>query len=178
MRYRRAIAPRGTYFFTVVTHQRQPFLTHPQNVELLQEAFRYVKQQHPFDINAIVILPDYLHCLWTLPPGDANYSTRWRLIKSYFSHRFHSSPMRVSASRQKKQEKAVWQRRFWEHCIKDEIDFQRHFDYIHFNPVKHGLVSAVKDWQYSSFPRCVSQGIYPPNWGVNENTFAGLTTGE
>jgi putative transposase len=122
---------------------------------------------HPFKIEAIVILPDHLHCLWTLPPGDEDFSTRWRLIKSYFSHRCTESDQGfVSASRRRKQEKAVWQRRFWEHQIRDEIDFARHVEYIHYNPVKHGLVKAPLDWAYSSFGRYVRTGYYPADWGA------------
>ena len=141
----------------------------PDNVALLREAFRKVMEQHPFQIDAAVILPDHLHCLWTLPPGDADFSTRWRLIKSYFSrHCGESCAGPVSASRQRKQEKAVWQRRFWEHQIRDEVDFARHLEYIHYNPVKHGLVESPLDWEYSSFHRYVRQGIYNSEWGAEE----------
>jgi len=180
MRYRRAEIAGGTYFFTVVTYKRQPFLTHPENIELLRVVFRKVKNQLPFEINAIVILPDHIHCLWTLPPEDFDYSTRWKMIKAHFSRNCQIKTQEiVSQSRQKKGEKAVWQRRFWEHYIRDENDFERHFDYIHFNPVKHGLVNAVKDWEYSSFHRCVAKGIYPRDWGSNERLdFDDLQTGE
>ncbi len=127
-------------------------------------------KNHPFSIDAIVILPDHLHCLWTLPETDANFSTRWRLIKSYFSRKCDIQYQgEISESRQKKQEKAIWQRRYWEHFIKDEQDFINHVEYIHYNPVRHGYVTAVKDWQYSSFHRYVEKGIYDQDWGISEN---------
>ena len=120
-------------------------------------------------IDAIVILPNHLHCIWTLLPEDADFSTRWRLIKSWFSRRCQVRYQgNVSASRRSKQEKAVWQRRFWEHLIRDEQDFNRHMDYIHYNPVHHRLVAKVKDWQYSSFHRYVQRGVYDVNWGSGE----------
>jgi putative transposase len=167
MEYRRAKTPGGTFFFTVVTYNRRNFLCIPENIVLLRQAFRKVMTHHPFKIEAIVILPDHLHCLWTLPTGDEDFSTRWRFIKSYFSH--HCEPTyqgQVSASRGRKGEKAVWQRRFWEHQIRDEADFIRHVEYIHYNPVKHGLVSAPIDWEYSSFRRYVRAGDYPADWGA------------
>jgi putative transposase len=167
MQYRRAKTKGGTYFFTVVTHNRRKFLCYPANVSLLREAFRYVMAEHPFQIDAIVLLPDHLHCIWTLPNGDNDYSTRWRLIKSCFTR--HCDPVyrgAPSASRQKKQEQAVWQRRFWEHQIRDERDFTQHVEYIHYNPVKHGLAKAPRDWPYSSFHRDVRRGIYAEGWGA------------
>jgi putative transposase len=167
MEYRRAKTPGGTFFFTVVTHNRRKFLCVPENIVFLRQAFRQVMTHHPFKIEAIVILPDHLHCLWTLPVGDEDFSTRWRLIKSYFSHQCEPTYQgRVSASRRRKQEKAVWQRRFWEHQIRDEADFIRHVEYIHYNPVKHGLVKAPMDWAYSSFRRYVRAGDYPADWGA------------
>lgn len=170
MQYRRAKIKGGTYFFTLVTYHRQKFLTHPENINLLREAFAYAMKRHPFIIDAIAILPDHIHCIWTLPEGDADFSTHWRLIKSYFSRKCKFKYQgEISESRQKKQEKAVWQRRYWEHCLKDEQDFINHVEYIHYNPVRHGLVNAVKDWQYSSFHRYVEKGIYEKDWGVSEN---------
>ena len=118
-------------------------------------------QQHPFKLDAFVLLPDHLHCIWTLPKDDSNFSTRWRLVKSYFSHRCKNRHQSIiSASRGKKKEQALWQRRFWEHLIRDEADLISHVEYIHYNPVKHGLVTAPKDWEYSSFHRYVQVGIY------------------
>lgn len=170
MEYRRAKIPGGTYFFTVVTHQRQNILTIPDNVALLRKAFRYAMKNHPFTIDAAVILPDHLHCLWTLPENDHDFSTRWRLIKSFFSRNYEQTQqLPITKSRAKKQERAVWQRRFWEHYIRDQDDFKNHVDYIHYNPVKHGLVTAAKDWQYSSFSRYVNQGVYDLSWGTDQN---------
>ncbi|MFG6104478.1 transposase [Leptolyngbyaceae cyanobacterium CCMR0082] len=151
MQYRRSRREGGTYFFTVVTYNRQQLFDTPEMVELLRESFRTVKQRHPFTIDAIVVLPDHLHCLWTLPKGDANFSTRWRLIKSEFSrHCPEKYKQPCSLARYKKQEQAIWQRRFWEHLIRDENDFVCHVEYIHHNPAKHGLVQNPYDWPYSS----------------------------
>src|SRR6266571_793426 len=137
MRYRRAYAPGGTFFFTLVTEGRQPILASPAAIATLREAFRTVKTARPFEIEAIVILPDHLHCIWTLPPGDGDFATRWRLLKTWFTkHRppeFHSP---LTASRCAKQQQAVWQHRYWEHQIRDQTDYNRHVDYIHYNPVK------------------------------------------
>ena len=168
MQYRRAKNSGATYFFTVVTYQRQKIFHISETVDLLRTAFRAVKSKFPFTIDAIVVLPDHLHCIWTLPEDDANFSTRWRLIKSEFSRncpeQYKKSP---SASRLKKSEQAVWQRRFWEHQIRDEKDFVQHIDYIHYNPVKHGLVATPKDWVYSSFNRYVQDGAYAKDWGAD-----------
>lgn len=166
MQYRRAQTPGATYFFTVVTYQRQTLFQHPETVALLRQAFWTVKQKHPFTIDAIVVLPDHLHCIWTLPPDDADFSKRWRLIKSEFTRYCPDSfRQQRSAARQHKGEQAVWQRRFWEHQIRDETDFVRHVDYIHYNPVGHELVKAPKDWAYSSFHRAVRWGLYSEDWG-------------
>ncbi|MEA5534081.1 REP-associated tyrosine transposase [Crocosphaera sp. XPORK-15E] len=169
MQYRRAKTPGATYFFTVVIHHRRPILRESENIDLLREAFRYVIKQHPFKIDGIVILPDHLHSIWTLPDNDADFSTRWRLIKSYFSRHCHASHQgKMTLSRQQKGEKAIWQRRFWEHQIRDDQDFINHLEYIHYNPVHHGLVFAPKDWQYSSFHRYVEAGVYDLMWGASE----------
>ncbi|MEM9005128.1 MAG: transposase [Cyanobacteria bacterium P01_F01_bin.86] len=165
MSYRRFNVPGATYFFTVVTYERQPLFQDPNNVQLLREAFHTVKQRYPFTIDAIVVLPDHVHALWTLPEEDANFSTRWRLIKEYVSRRCDLVyNQALSSSRVKKGERAVWQRRFWEHCIRDERDFVNHCDYIHYNPVKHGLVRSPRDWPYSSFERYVRAGMYDEAW--------------
>jgi putative transposase len=167
MDYRRATTPGATYFFTVVTNQRQPIFQHLETIELLRQAFRTVKQKHPFSLDAIVVLPDHLHCIWTLPSGDADFSTRWRLIKGEFSRRCPEQyRQQRSLSRLRKGEQAIWQRRFWEHQIRDEVDFDRHVDYIHYNPVKHGLVAAPRDWAYSSFHRAVQRGYCQADWGA------------
>ncbi|MEA5465830.1 REP-associated tyrosine transposase [Leptothoe sp. PORK10 BA2] len=170
MQYRRATTPGATYFFTVVTYNRQRLFATDETIQLLRYAFHRVKQSHPFDIDAIVILPDHLHCLWTMPDGDADFSTRWRLIKTDFSrHCPELYKRRRSLSRYQKKEQAIWQRRFWEHQIRDERDFVRHVDYIHYNPVSHRLVSAPCDWPYSSFHRYVEQGVYSKDWGASED---------
>ena len=166
MRYRRARTKGGTYFFTVVTYERKKILTEPENVNILREAFRYVMDKHAFTIDAFVLLPDHLHCMWTLPRNDRDFSTRWRLVKSYFTRKwdqkFKSTPWE---SRKNKKEQAVWQRRFWEHLIRDEKDMEKHVEYIHYNPVKHGLATAPKDWEYSSFHRYVREVTYNYEWG-------------
>ena len=161
MRYRRARIKGGIYFFTLTTFNRKKILTYPENVEILREAFRYVTGKHFFTINAFVLLPDHLHCIWTLPQNDSDFSMRWRLIKSYFTRKcakkFKSSPCKL---RKDEKEQAIWQRRFWEHLIRDKKDMINQVEYIHYNPVKHGLASAPKKWQYSSFHRYVSEGKY------------------
>lgn len=170
MQYRRAKTPGAAYFFTVVTFRRRPILCEPDNLALLRTAFKTVKSRHPFTIDAIAVLPDHLHCLWTLPPGDHDYPMRWNAIKTHFTRycaaEYKTSP---SAVRQRKREQAVWQRRYWEHQIRDESDFERHCDYIHWNPAKYGLVRRVRDWPYSSFHRFVNLGIYPWDWARLEN---------
>ncbi|WP_298256285.1 transposase [Bradyrhizobium sp.] len=160
--YRRNFVSGGSYFFTVnLADRRLSLLT--AHIEFLREAFRVTRQRHPFTINAIVVLPDHLHAIWTMPDGDADFATRWRLIKSAFS-RSLSGGEPASASRAAKGERGIWQRRYWEHTISDENDFARHVDYIHINPVKHGLVGRVCDWEASSFHRYVKLGLYPIDW--------------
>ena len=152
----------GTYFFTVNLAERNRTLL-TERIDNLREAFRVVKEAHPFKIDAMVILPDHLHTIWTLPDGDHDFSQRWRQVKSAFSREI-AKEERVSRSRLRKQERGIWQRRFWEHAIRDEEDFRRHVDYIHFNPVKHGYVQKVADWPYSSFHQYVHFGILTVDW--------------
>jgi putative transposase len=160
--YRRNFVPGGTYFFTVnLSERRSRLLT--ECVASLRAAFRDTRAQHPFGVEAIVILPDHLHAIWTLPEGDTDFAMRWRLIKAAFSRALPQGE-KVSASRARKGERGVWQRRYWEHTIRNESDFARLADYIHFNPVKHGLVQRVKDWPHSSFHRMVRMGVYPEDW--------------
>ncbi len=169
MKYRRAQTEGGIYFFTVVTDARRPFLCESENISLLRTSFAEIKSKHPFTIDAIVILPDHIHCLWTLPLEDSDYSMRWRQIKSAFSRR--CSPRykgKITQSQIKKKEQAIWQRRFWEHEIQNELDFQKHVEYIHYNPVKHGLANAPINWEYSSFKRYVDRGMYSKEWGAGE----------
>jgi putative transposase len=163
MRYRSADVTGGAYFFTVNLAERQRTLLVDQ-VDMLRGVIRKVRAAHPFRIDAMVILPDHLHALWTLPVGDRDYPTRWMLIKSGFSRQLPRGERR-NMSRQAKGERGIWQRRFWEHLIRDEGDFKRHADYIHFNPVKHGYVESVADWPYSTFHRDVERGVYPRDWG-------------
>lgn len=161
--YRRAKIQGASYFFTVNCAERRGNRILENNIDTLRHAFRAVKQKHPFKIDAIVVLPEHLHCIWTMPAGDADYSMRWNLIKSGFS-RLITADEKRSDSRIKRGERGIWQRRYWEHVIRDEQDFERHVDYIHWNPVKHGWVQRVSDWPYSSFHTYVRQGIYPANW--------------
>ena len=150
----------------MVTLNRHRFLCLPENVSALRDAIRYVMARHPFQIDAFVLLPDHLHCIWTLPEGDSDFSTRWRLVKSAFTRKCDiPQPAALSPSRQHKGEQAVWQRRFWEHQIRDDTDFTRHVEYIHYNPVKHDLVKAPRDWEYPSFHRYAREGIYDQTWG-------------
>ena len=129
-------------------------------MDLLRRAFQHVKEQHPFVIDAAVILPDHLHCIWTLPVGDADFSLRWRLIKTWFTKHFRGkSQFDVNSARARKHGQAVWQHRYWEHLIRDDWDFEQHVHYIHYNPVKHGYVLRPIDWQYSSIHRYIAQGI-------------------
>lgn len=162
--YTRAKIPGACYFFTVVAADRQTDLF-TRHIDLLRSAFRNVRRAHPFLIDAAVVLPDHLHCLWTLPEGDEAFPTRWRLIKSGFSRSLAAGEA-VSASRLRKGERGIWQRRYWEHLIRDEPDYQRHIDYIHFNAVKHGYAKHPGEWPHSSFRRFVRRGLYPPEWGA------------
>ena len=161
--YRRTKIQGATYFFTVNCAERQNNRILENNVDALRQVFRKVKQKHPFKIDAIVILPEHIHCIWTLPPDDAGYSLRWNLIKSGFSRLIPGNERR-SDSRIKRGERGIWQRRYWEHMIRDEKDFERHVDYIHWNPIKHGWVKRVSDWPYSSFHAYVRKGVYSVNW--------------
>jgi putative transposase len=161
--YRRNFLAGGTYFFTANLMDRDRWLL-TDNIGLLRAAFRYVRKRHPFKTDAMVVLPDHMHVLWTLPPGDTDFPKRWGLIKSTFSRSLPTTEP-VSASRLRKGERGIWQRRYWEHTIRDERDFSHHADYIHFNPVKHGYVGRAADWPYSSFRRMVRLGLYPQDWG-------------
>jgi len=156
--YRRAYQTGGCYFFPVVTHARQPILTQAAIIERLREAFRRTMRAQPFELDAIVVLPDHLHCVWQLSEGDHDFSSRWRAIKHYASTGV-VSPVNARG------EKQIWQRRFWEHLIDDEQDWRRHIDYIHYNPVKHGYVAKPVDWPHSSFEKAVKAGWYDEHWG-------------
>ena len=160
--YRRNHAPGGSFFFTVnLADRRLRLLT--EHIDALRAAFRETRRHHPFCIDAMVVLPDHLHAIWTLPESDDDFATRWRLIKSTFS-RHVAAGERISQSRISKGERGIWQRRYWEHTLRNEQDFERHVDYIHINPVKHGYVTRVAAWPYSSFHRMVKLGVYPEDW--------------
>ncbi|MBS1154897.1 MAG: transposase [Proteobacteria bacterium] len=162
--YRRNRVPGGTYFFTVNLLDRQSRLL-VERIDLLRDAVRHVKHRRPFHIDAWVVLPDHLHAVWTLPEDDADYSGRWREIKKAFAKALPETEWR-SPVRLKNGERGIWQRRFWEHTIRDEADYAAHLDYAHINPVKHGWVERVADWPHSSFHRAVVQGIYPADWAA------------
>lgn len=164
--YRRAWHPGGTYFFTMNLLRRRGNDLLTRHVGSLREAVRGVRSAHPFEILGWVVLPDHVHCVLRLPPGDADFALRLRLIKAAFSKALPREEWR-SAVRQRRGERGVWQRRFWEHLIRDEPDYRAHMDYLHFNPVKHGLVMRVQDWPYSTFHRLVAEGVYPIDWGGN-----------
>jgi putative transposase len=200
--YRRACAKGGTFFFTVVSYRRRPTLCDDDVRRALRRAVRAVQSERPFCVDAWVLLPDHLHCIWTLPSGDSDFSTRWAMIKRYVtkltathvSHdpldgacqgsltrgaELHKNGARSapydSPSRQRRNEGRVWQRRFWEHTIRDQKDLKMCVDYLHWNPVKHGHVSSVTNWPFSTFHRYVRQGLYPQDWGgdisVNKQDF-------
>jgi putative transposase len=164
MKYRRANIPGGTYFFTVnLADQDRTLLT--DHADTLRQVMREVQRNHPFQVDGIVILPEHLHALWTLPSGDSDYPTSWMLIKAGFSRRMTPEKTR-SSSRTRKGERGVWQRRYWEHVIRDDGDYRRHMDYIHYNPVKHGYTARASDWPHSSIHRYIARGVIDPAWGI------------
>lgn len=163
-RYVRNHAPGGTFFFTVALLERKSGCLLVERIADLRESFRLVRGKRPFTVDAMVVLPEHLHCIWTLPAEDADFSTRWRLIKARFAECVPAEE-RLSARRQAKAERGIWQRRFWEHTIRDEADFAAHVDYIHYNPVKHGYVKRAVDWPHSSIHRFVADGRLPADWG-------------
>jgi putative transposase len=162
--YRRFYLPGSTWFFTVNLENRLDNHLLVEQIDLLRLAFQYVKQRHPFQIQAVVIMPEHLHCLWTLPPDDDDNAIRWNLLKGHFSRALPVVNETISASRAKRRERGIWQRRFWARFMTSQDDFNTHVDYIHWNPVKHGWVSQVSDWPHSSFHRFVKLGVYPDNW--------------
>jgi putative transposase len=160
--YRRAFVPGGRWFFTAnLLNRRSGLLT--KEIAALREATRRTRDRHPFRIDAFVVLPDHIHTIWTLPSDDADFSTRWRLIKVEFSKSMpkteHLSEVRLARG-----ERGIWQRRFWEHLIRDDEDYRRHLEYCYINPVKHGHVTRVCDWPFSSFHRDVEAGLFPRDW--------------
>jgi len=175
--YRRKYTKGGTYFFTIVMYRRQKILCDDVIRTTLRNAIKITRQTHSFEIDAWVLMPDHLHCIWTLPAGDSNFTTRWAMIKRLVTKQcavIYQRNQWLNRSKLKRKESTLWQRRFWEHQIRDERDYQEHFDYIHFNPVHHGYVLAVNDWEFSSFHRYVRDGIYPENWGDLVGDYEGL----
>ncbi len=166
--YRRVWMPGGTYFFTVTLLQRHDNDLLVRHIDALRAAVVRVRARHPFKIHGWVVLPDHLHCVIELPSGDANYATRWALIKQYFSKAIPVTERRNEA-RMRREERGIWQRRYWEHLVRNERDYAAHMDYVHFNPVRHGLVSRVADWPYSTFHRLVRGGIYPADWALSKS---------
>ena len=163
MEYRRSDVLGATYFFTVNLHDRRNTLL-VDEIDKLRNVINRVKKQHPFKLDAMVVLPDHLHAMWTLPINDNNYANRWMLIKAGFSRQIPKQEW-ISSSRQSKGERGIWQRRYWEHLIRDEQDYENHVNYLHFNPVKHGYVERAVDWPYSSIHKHLSKGILRRDWG-------------
>jgi putative transposase len=162
----------STYFFTLVSHNRRPILCHESIRRSLRTAISDVRSTRPFSIDAWVSMPDHLHCIWTLPNGDSDFSTRWSLIKrsvSRFTRELALDGDTRSASACKHRESTIWQRRFWEHLIRDDADLERHVEYIHYNPVRHGYVERAIDWPYSSIHRYVKTGRCPADWAGGAN---------
>ncbi len=179
--YRRANIPGSSIFLTLITYQREKLFLVQKNIDRLRQACNLMMAEKPFTIDAAVILPEHIHFLWTLPPDDRDYSYRVGRMKVLFTRALRGAnnlPENVCESRKKHRESNVWQRRFYEHTIRDEFDLRKHLDYLHFNPVKHGLVKCVHDWQYSSFHRGVRRGEYDAKWGCecNGNTFTPAVT--
>ena len=167
--YRRTNQAGATYFFTVVAYRRRSFLCNDDVLKALRDAIDKTRTQYPFTIDAWVILPDHMHAIWTLPPDDADFANRWRLIKRYVTLVCGASlhePHLMTVSKTKHRESTLWQRRYWEHLIRDDSDYAKHMDYVHFNPVKHGLVNRAIDWPHSSFHRYVKQDVYATDWGL------------
>ncbi|MFM5136948.1 REP-associated tyrosine transposase [Aeromonas rivipollensis] len=165
MRYRRAQASGACWFFTVnLANRKQDLLI--RHIDLLRGVIRHVKKQHPFEIIAMVAMPDHLHTIWRLPPDDSDYSIRWALIKAGFSRALPKTE-RIRESRIAKRERGIWQRRYWEHLIRDDLDLQAHVNYIHFNPVKHGYCIKPVDWPYSSIHLYIRRGWIKSDWALD-----------
>ena len=166
--YRRNYLPGGTYVFTCVTYKRRPILTTDLGRKCLRESIEKIKNDHPFTMAAIVLLPEHWHTVWTLPRGDDRYPLRWMRIKEEFSKAWleaGGTELQQSESREKHRQRGIWHKRYWEHTVRDENDLERCVDYLHWNPRKHGLVRRVRDWEWSSFHRFVKEGHYDLNWG-------------
>ncbi|MGH8497476.1 MAG: REP-associated tyrosine transposase [Methylococcales bacterium] len=158
--YRRVFIPGGVYFFTVVTYQRKAIFAMPENVDVLRIAYKRIMAEKLFTTDAIVVLPDHLHCIWRLPEGDADFPERWREIKKIVSKR-------IGIKRHDRNAMDLWQPRFFDHVLRNEEDWRGHVDYIHYNSVKHGLAASPAEWPYSSFHKAVAKGWHAENWGSN-----------
>ncbi|HSB95454.1 MAG TPA: transposase [Spongiibacteraceae bacterium] len=167
MDYRRIWHRGGTYFFTVNLLDRTDDLL-TRHIDLLRRSIRIVKSRHPFKIHAWSVLPEHMHCVLELPEGDSDFATRWRLIKINFSKGLPVLESR-SAIRIARGERGIWQRRYWEHLIRDDDDFRAHIDYVHINPVKHGLAKRASDWPYSTIHKYIALGVYGPGWADSDN---------
>ena len=167
MRYRRVFIPGASYFFTLITHKRAQLFCDASNVDRWRRAVEKVRRARPFVVEAEVVMPDHLHVIWSMPQADCDYATRIRLIKSAFTKDLAGfGGATASESRASKGERGVWQRRYWEHTIRDERDFQAHLDYIHINPVKHGVVARPGDWPHSTYRIWQERGAYDAHWGT------------
>ena len=166
MRYRRTAVDNGSYFFTVNLAKCKHTLL-VDEIDVLRDVMNKVKKRHPFNLDAMVVLPDHLHAIWTLPLNDKDYPTRWMLIKSAFSRQMMKGERR-NASKMKIGERGIWQRRYWEHLIRDDRDYEEHVNYIHYNPVKHGYVKNAVDWEYSSIHQYINKGVIHRDWGYRE----------
>jgi putative transposase len=169
--FRRNWLSGGTFFFTVVTAGRVPLFRDQEARRLLGDCLREERRIRPFDLQAVVLLPDHLHAIWTLPSGDFDYPIRWSSIKSRFTHEWlkcgSASESERSEAQRRERRRGIWQSRYMEHTIRDEDDWIQHANYIHFNPVRHGLARCPKDWPWSSFLRYVRSGDYPLDWGCS-----------
>ena len=167
-KYIRSYKKGAFYFFTLISYNRRKIFCEEDFLVVFKNSIRLVQQQYPFEIIAWVQLPDHIHCIWQMPENDADYSMRWSQIKRLTTQacpHYHLTTDELNLSEVKRNERGIWQRRFLEHQIRNESDFIKHMDYIHYNPIKHGLVERVTDWEYSSFHRCVRQGFYSEDWG-------------
>ena len=166
--YRRNLVEGASYFFTVNLKNRNLKLL-TDYIDRLRTSFKKCHSRYPFKIDAIVILPEHLHTIWTLPKEDSDYPKRWKFIKSSFTHQIQK--VGVVSKNNRFGEHGVWQRRYWEHTIRNEREFEVYVDYIHYNPVKHGLVKNIQDWPYSSFYQYVKNGVLHENWGIVSEVF-------
>jgi putative transposase len=167
VRFTRVFEPGGAYFFTLVTCRRRPIFSQPLARALLGNAFREVRSARPFQVDAMVLLPDHLHCIWFLPSGDSDFPTRWRKIKELFTKAYVAAggpEAEILSGEARKGLRGVWQPRYWEHALRDDTDRINHADYIHYNPVKHGHVLCPHAWDWSTFHRWVAAGLYELDW--------------